>query len=105
MSSRVVLSPKADRDIDQQFAYLVEEGGLDTAVRFLDAAEKAFQALLQMPELGAARSFANPKLAGLRMWPIKGFEKQLVFYRPVKEGIEVIRVLHAARDIGPLLEQ
>ena len=58
-----------------------------------------------MPELGAARSFANPKLAGLRMWPIKGFEKQLVFYRPVKEGIEVIRVLHAARDIGPLLEQ
>jgi len=102
---RVLLSPRADRDIDEQFAYLAEEGRLDTAARFLEATESAFQTLLEMPELGAPRRFANPKLQGLRMWPIQGFEKHLIFYRPVTRGIEIVRVLHAARDIEPLLEQ
>ncbi len=105
MKPRVLLSPRADTDIDEHFTYLAEEGSLDTAARFLAATESGFQALLEMPELGAPRSFANPKLQGLRMWPIPGFEKHLIFYRPVTRGIEIVRILHAARDIESLLEQ
>jgi len=28
----------------------------------------------------------------------------LIFYRPIEDGIEVIRVLHGAREIEQLLE-
>ena len=58
-----------------------------------------------MPEMGALRHFGNPALKDIRMWPIKGFEKHLVFYHPIENGIEVIRVLHAARDIQSIIEE
>ena len=32
-----------------------------------------------------------------------GFPNYLIFYRPVESGIEIIRVLHAKRDIDLLL--
>ena len=56
-----------------------------------------------MPQIGARRELRNPRLEGLRMWPIRGFENYLVFYRPIEEGIEVTRVLHGARDIRVIL--
>ena len=46
----------------------------------------------------------NPRLTGLRVWRIQGFPNHLIFYRPVDDGIEVIRVLHGARDIDRVLE-
>jgi plasmid stabilization system protein ParE len=33
---------------------------------------------------------------------IHDFSKYLVFYRPTQSGIEVVRVLHASRDIETL---
>jgi toxin ParE1/3/4 len=43
-------------------------------------------------------------LAGLRFLPITKFPTYLLFYRPLDDGIELIRVLHGARDIARLLE-
>ena len=37
------------------------------------------------------------------MVAVQGFEKHLVFYRPTEAGIEIVRVLHAARDIAAVL--
>jgi plasmid stabilization system protein ParE len=39
----------------------------------------------------------------LRRLPLKRFPLS-VFYRPTRTAIEIIRVLHHARDIPPLLE-
>jgi len=39
------------------------------------------------------------RLKGLRRIPVKGFENYLVFYLPHQGGIDVIRVLHGARNI------
>jgi plasmid stabilization system protein ParE len=33
---------------------------------------------------------------------VKDFEKYLIFYRPMKDGVVVLRVIHAARDIENL---
>ncbi len=60
--------------------------------------------LLEHPELGPLRAFDRRDLSGLRSLPVHGFEKHLVFYRPTKEGIEVVRVLHGARDLGTILD-
>ena len=39
------------------------------------------------------------------MWQVRGFEKHLIFYRPIKDGIEIIRVLHASRDLVAVLDE
>jgi toxin ParE1/3/4 len=42
----------------------------------------------------------------VRVYPLPhGYCSYLVFYRPVAEGIEVIRVLHGARDLEAALEE
>jgi toxin ParE1/3/4 len=80
------------------------QASLETALRFDDAAAAAFEKLARMPGLGERRESPNPRLAGLRVSPIDGFPNHLVFYRPIDGGIEVVRVLHGARDIESVLE-
>jgi toxin ParE1/3/4 len=45
-----------------------------------------------------------PRLADLRRWPVSGFPNHLIFYQPTEGGIEVVRVLHGARDLATMLE-
>ncbi|HLP91141.1 MAG TPA: type II toxin-antitoxin system RelE/ParE family toxin [Nostocaceae cyanobacterium] len=40
-------------------------------------------------------------LPGLRSFPVGSY---LIFYFPINQSIEVIRVLHGARDIAKLFE-
>jgi hypothetical protein len=39
------------------------------------------------------------------MWPIPKFENWLIFYRPIENGIEIIRLLPGARDIQSLFTE
>ena len=95
--------PAADRDLDDQAAYLATQASLETVLRFYDAASITFGKIASMPGIGEQWPSANPRLAGLRVWRIAGFEKHLIFYRPTGDGIEIIRVLHRARDIDSIL--
>jgi toxin ParE1/3/4 len=37
----------------------------------------------------------------LRSFPVKNY---VIFYRPLEDGIEIVRVLHGAQDLPPLFE-
>ena len=101
--SRVDKRPQAIRDLADIAVYLAEESGSDDlAFRFLDAAEASFAKLAAMPAMGVAREFRDPELEGVRMWRITGFDSYLLFYRPAESGVEIIRVIHAKRDIEGL---
>jgi toxin ParE1/3/4 len=102
MSGRLVKKMAAQQDLVDHFAFIGKDS-LDAASRLLIAAEKAFELLLEMPGLGRTWEVRNPRLAGLRMWPIRGFDKYLIFYRPIEDGIEIVRVLHGAQDIQSIL--
>ena len=52
--------------------------------------------------MGALKRYGE--LTTLRMFPIRDFPKYFIFYRPTEEGIEVVRVLHASRDLQALLD-
>ena len=56
-----------------------------------------------MPGMGTSYDPGHPALAGLRFLPVSRFKKYLIFYRPIPGGIEVVRVLHGARDIESIL--
>ncbi len=105
MICRVLLRRAADADIDECFAYYVEQsGGLDVPCRLPDCIRDTLDFLLQSPHVGRLRQGGPGVLEGLRSWPVKGFENLLVFYREVDDGIEVVRVLHGARELSSLLE-
>jgi hypothetical protein len=42
----------------------------------------------------------------MRRFPVSGgFEKILLFYMPLPDGIELIRMAHGSRDLQPLLDE
>ncbi|GMV93645.1 MAG: hypothetical protein AMXMBFR82_34230 [Candidatus Hydrogenedentota bacterium] len=104
MSGKVVRRVEAKRDLIKHYVYLAEHADLETARRFLRATEEAFLLLAELPELGASRQFRNRQLAEVRMWPVKGFRKFLVFYIPIEGGVRIIRVIHSTEDYWRVLE-
>ena len=107
MNARLVVRPRADADLDQCVEYLAERN-IRAARRFLEAAQQTFERIAEMPDLGARFQFLeldqpSPLLAELRVVPIKRFRKYLVFYRAIRGGAEIVRVLHGARDIDESL--
>ena len=68
------------------------------AARFLDAFEATVRELAPRPWIGSPRENLHFPFYGVRSWPVRGFRKRLIFYRPIRGGIEVLHMLHAARD-------
>ena len=93
----------AKRDLVEVYVYLAEHAGIETAERFLSNADESFSDLARHPGMGTTLSLLDPKLTGLRKWQIDGFEKFLIFYLPLRDGVSIVRVLHAAQDWWGLL--
>jgi toxin ParE1/3/4 len=103
MTPVIIKKPQAEEDLIDHFTY-IGENNPKAAERFLKAAEKAFSFLAQFPKVGRTWDFESPKLNGLRSWTIPKFKNYIIFYRPLDDGIEVLHVFHAKRDIRTLLE-
>lgn len=58
-----------------------------------------------MPKIGKLSQFSNPILADVLQQAVKGFKRCLVFYRPSDSGVEILRVIHGARDIEAILDE
>jgi len=101
---KVKRTPQAKRDLLEHVLYLAEINP-NIADRFIDASEMAFEKLAQMPLKGKPQSFQSPKLKDVRRWFIPGFDKYLIFYRPIKGGIELLRVLHGMQDVDTVMDE
>ena len=99
---RVVVHPQSDQDLDEHFAYISGDRP-GAGQRFLTSSRAAMERLAEFPGIGRAREFKSPALAGIRSWRIPGFERYLVFYKEIADGVEVVRVVHGARDLPTLL--
>jgi toxin ParE1/3/4 len=99
---RVLKRPAVELDLEGIAAYIGEDNA-DAANRFLAAAERALEQLARMPEMGQSRVFKNPKLRGLRSWRVSGFSNYLIFYFPIADGIEVLRLVHGAQNLQEIL--
>jgi len=99
----IVRRPLADHDV-REAAHAIANNNLRAAIRFVDAVRATEELLLDAPGIGSPRDYGNPALIGMRFHLVKGFRKYLVFYIPRSDGIEVVRVLHGARDLEALFE-
>jgi toxin ParE1/3/4 len=104
VNGRYHVRPRARYDI-AEIAHYIAVDNLEISDRFIDAVYQAFEQLARMPNIGSARRFRRVALRGLRLWRVPHFEKYLIVYQPRQDGMEVVRVLHAARNIERLLGQ
>lgn len=89
----ILRTRQAEADLLEIWLYIAEEGGLPAADRVLLSVDQKCQALAGSPGMGRRREELAP---GLRSFPVGNY---VVFYRVREDAIEVIRVLHGARDI------
>jgi toxin ParE1/3/4 len=102
VSRRIVIRPQADRDIDEIADYL-DQQRMGLGQRFHEATARGFRQLAKVPTLGMPRKPPRPDLAGLRCATVPGFRRHVIIYLPTPNTIEIIRVLHGARDLEYIL--
>jgi toxin ParE1/3/4 len=96
--------PQAFSDLIEIAAYIAFDNQ-SVAERFLGAADDAFAKLAAFPDMGARCPIPHPSLEDVRFWPIKRFRNYIIYYRRCQDGIEILRVLHAARDAASIFAE
>lgn len=89
---QVTRRPLAETDILEIWDYIADDS-LTAADRWVDHLDEQFRVLATQPMMGRAREELAP---GVRSFL---FGRYVVFYVPLANGIDVVRVLHGARDI------
>ena len=86
------VSDQAREDMVEIWAYIATDS-VRAADRTNAAFYERFEALAEQPLMGRSRS---ELLSDLRSFPAGNYA---IFYRPTENGVEILRVIHQARDI------
>ena len=103
MSLSLTIRPQARLDINQIAADL-DDYDPATSARFLADVRAAFDRLTAFPALGPLWPANDPAHADKRRLVLRTFPVS-IFYRTSRTTITIVRVLHQARDIPPLLDE
>jgi len=108
MGYQLQVRDRTTQDLRSYANYILSAGSADAAVRFLEAAEQTFNQLAETPNIGKVVAIADKAFGDVRQWHIRNFKNHLIFYRLDQETVDILRVLHGARDLGdiiPLLDK
>jgi toxin ParE1/3/4 len=92
--AKILLRPEAGRDLDEIWLYIAQDSPA-SADKLLDEIEETSRKLARFKNMGRNRDELYP---GLQSFPVG---KYLIFYMPIRGGIEIVRVLHGMMDIDP----
>lgn len=95
--SQYRVAAEARVDLEEIWLFIAGDDP-EAADRIIEGFVKKFQLLASSPDLGRAR---EELAASLRSFPAGNY---LIFYRPFRGGIDIVRVLHGARDLPPLFD-
>ena len=93
----VVITAEAESDLEQVAAYIARQS-VQIALSFVQELREKCESLADAPR-GYPLVPRHENL-GIRRLP---FGSYLIFYRVGSEAIEVVHILHGARDYQPLL--
>lgn len=94
-----IISPEALQDMEDIHDHITMDNA-EAAGRVIQAFEEDISLLSGQPELGQFK----PRLRHLRLWVVTQFPNYLIFYRARDGVVEVVRVLHGARDLASILQ-
>lgn len=88
---RVFKRPEAETDLEDIWWYIAQNNLLD-ADKFLDRLQEKLLKLAEFPQMGTSRDELRPSLRSFSTG------NYLIFYFPLSDGIDIVRILHGARD-------
>ena len=103
MSLRVIETANSLKDLRRILDYFVDQNEPNVGARFIDAYEETLAWIGDFPELGSPWETDAARLQNVRVKPIHGFEKYLLFYRLREQGAYILRIFHGHQDIANLL--
>jgi len=86
------LYPKAIEDLESIYLYGCEKFGVKKAADYIVEIEKGFQYVANYPDMSRNCDHIRKKL---KSWPVGS---HVIFFKPAKYGIVIIRVLHQSMD-------
>jgi toxin ParE1/3/4 len=99
MANICIFTIPSSRDLENILDYLAEQNSLNKAEDFLAKINKKCRTLANFPNMGKSR---DELLPSLRSFPIDNY---LIFYRPINNGIEILRIVSGYRDLNILFEE
>jgi toxin ParE1/3/4 len=90
---RILIRPRARGDLLEIWSYIADDSDIQ-ADAFIATIDRKFEALARRPLAGRPR---EELAVALRSAPVGRY---VVFYVPVADGIEIVRVLHSAQDLA-----
>ena len=93
----IIKLDRAKSDLVEIWDYVADDSEA-RADAFVDMIDQKLLALASSPGMGRAR---DEIAEGLRSFPVGRY---VIFYRPIPEGVEIVRVLHGSRDIDVLFQ-
>lgn len=96
------LLPRATEDITEIATYLARSSPR-ASERFLVEVEEFLAALVQAPGVGSLWRTRSKRFAGVRVVTLSHFKKYVVFYRFDSDKLEVLRIVHGARNLTRIL--
>jgi plasmid stabilization system protein ParE len=98
--SRYILAPAAASDLVQIWRYLRKESSDATADRVETVIREKMATLASAPEMGHWRR--DLTAAEVRFFSVYSY---LIVYRPITRPLQIVAVLHGARDVLSLLNK
>ncbi|MGD0137877.1 MAG: type II toxin-antitoxin system RelE/ParE family toxin [Tepidisphaeraceae bacterium] len=102
MNYKLRILPAADADVDDAALFIAKDN-LTAALKFYDAVDQTYRRIREHPNRWPRYELDHPSLADLRKRSVAKFDNYLIFYRIEADVVEIIRVLHGARDIPSAL--
>lgn len=90
--ARVSRRPLAEVDILEIWEFIAEDS-ITEADRWVDKLDERLQLWATQPMMGRNRDDLS---SGLRSF---SFGRYVIFYEPVLDGVDIVRVLHSSRDV------
>jgi toxin ParE1/3/4 len=90
-------APEVDQDLGTIVDHIAEDN-LPAAMAWLDETEALFRLLASQPEMGQLRQTRRFKRSRRH-----AHGNYVIYYRPVADGVQILRVIHGARDQGKLV--
>ncbi len=103
MPFQIIINDEAHLDLIDIAYFISSRSDPDTAERVVKHILGTYTKLSENPGLGVIRDFGRPHLRAMRMIPVSDCPNYLVFFKVEDDQLQVIRVLHGARNIERLI--
>ena len=98
--SHYQFTPQAVSDLLEIWSFIAQDNP-GAADRVEEAVLRACDLLADSPLAGRVRKDMTP--FPLRFWVVQPYSKYLIVYDPEKKPLQIIRILHGARDLPSVL--